>query len=250
LPRPEDARSAISGDYHSRVHPLADLPRLWPTIGLPGIVEGLGTYFTVDLDAMPPVSQPLDGSFAWLTAGQAFDQWSLQRGRDDPVEREADAGGLAVIADGLPLPRAFERFITDPEPRRHVRSATACYLDLGQHAVDFEGGRLVHFLSDQQWVLHWLLWVGVDGHQAVVVTPRPLGFDLDERSLWRSESEDEPATYLAVCSDSFEEFLWRYWAMNELFFRLVSEQQPLADLPAGLRDFAAAYPRTPSPTAR
>ena len=219
------------------------LPRLWPTINLPGIAESRATYSMVDLDAMPRVDIPLDGTLSWLR-GLPPHEPSLRRGPDDPTERDADPDGLAAVAAGVRVPPAFLRFIADPEPRRRIRSATACYLDLGQFAVTFGDGVLVHFLSDQQWVLHWLLWVGQGGSESVLVTPDALGFDEDGGQPVRALDPATPGVSLAVCADSFEEFLYRYWAMNELFYRLAVDNASVRELPPELRAFAEAYPRS------
>jgi hypothetical protein len=231
--------------YDPRVNQLSRLPRLWPTIGMPGIADRMATYWMVDLDSMPSVEAVLDGSLSWLSRTPTHDP-SLTRGPDDPAERDADAAGLHVVAPGASLTSAFRRFIEDPEPRRHIRSATACYLDLAHFSIRVsDGGELVHFLSDQQWVLHWLLYLGPDGSEAVVATPAPLGFD---------DGDDEPvrevdlasARSIAVCADSFEQFLYHYWAMNELFFNLAMDKVPIARLPTELRSYAVQYPRTAS----
>ena len=47
---------------------------------------------------------------------------------------------------------------------------------------------------------------------------------------------------LAVCSDTFEEFLYRYWIDNELFFRLAVDHEPLSALPPEMRAYVAGYP--------
>ncbi len=225
---------------------LPDLRRLWPTIGVPGIFDTWATYSTVDLDSLPPVGAALDGSMAWLLETPTHNP-SLTRGPDDPAERDADADGLRAVVSGRPLPGAFRRFIEDPEPRRHIRSATACYLDLGHFGVRTDdGGELVHFLSDQQWILHWLLYAGPDGSEAVVVTPEPVGFDDGEAEPVREIRLAEWAGSLAVCADSFEQFLYHYWAMNELFFRLAVDEVRLDALPRELQDYAERYPRTAS----
>jgi hypothetical protein len=151
-----------------------------------------------------------------------------------------------VVAPDLRVPRSFRRFIEDPGPRRHVRSATACYLDLGDFPVRVsDGGTLIHFLSDQQWVLHWLLYVGPNGSEAVVTTPEPLGFDDGETEPVHDLDPGAWLGSLAVCADSFEQFLYHYWAMNELFFRLMRAKNPEALRP-DLRAYAERYPRTPS----
>jgi hypothetical protein len=223
---------------------LPGLSRRWWTIGVPGVLERRGaTYWPLPLDALPTVGRAFDGTLRWLLDAPNHDP-SLQCGPDDPAVRDADAGGLHAIAAGLSLPTAFGRFIEDPEPRRHIRSATACYLDLAQFAVGVnDGGLLIHFLSDQQWVLHWLLYVGPDGSEAVVVSPNPLGFDDGELEPLRVVRLEDAEGWLAVCSESFEAFLYRYWIEHELFFRLAVDRMPLEALPAELRSYAEAYPR-------
>jgi hypothetical protein len=151
---------------------------------------------------------------------------------------------LAAVASSVALPPAFRRFIEDLEPRRHIRSATACYLDLGQFAVQVgTEGTLVHFLSDQQWVLHWLLYLGPGGSEAVVVTPDALGFDDGESPPIRQLGEADLPRLLAVCALSFEEFLYRFWAMNEIFFRVAVDKVPVGSLPEELRSYALAHPK-------
>jgi hypothetical protein len=223
---------------------MPGISRLWQTIGVPGVLEYRhATYSPIPLDAMPPLGRALDGTLDWLLNAPAHDP-SLQRGPDDPAERDADAAGLQAIAPALLLPRVFRTFIEDPEPRRHIRSATACYLDLAQFTVAVsDGGVLIHFLSDQQWVLHWLLYLGPDGSEAVVVTPNALGFDEGEGEPIRHVDLNEAANWLSVCSGTFQEFLYRYWVEHELFFRLAVDKMSLEVLPAELRDYAMAYPR-------
>ena len=222
------------------------LPRLWPTIDLPGIAARNRTYWTVDLDALPPIAPMLDGSLGWLLDAPAH-RPSLERGPDDPAERDADREGLRALQAPADLPAAFQRFIDDAEPRRHIRSATACYLDLGQFQVAVKGGgTLIHFLSDQQWVLHWLLYVGPAGEEAVVASAEPLGFDDGETEPVHDLDPEAWRESLAVCGDSFERFLYHYWAMNELFFLIAVDRTGLDDLPGGLREYAHAYPRAPS----
>jgi hypothetical protein len=90
------------------------------------------------------------------------------------------------------------------------------------------GGTLIHFLSDQQWIRHWLLFVGADGAEAVVSTYLPYGF-IDEHEPYDEDDSGrttddlrtfDPASADAiVCADSFSEFLYRFWIENEIFFR-------------------------------
>jgi len=208
------------------------------------------TYRVVNLDAMPPIERFFDGSLDWVRRSPPF-TGSLEGSRDDPTPaRAANANELGALGLRQPLPTAFRAFVEDPEPRRRIRSATLCYLDLGAFPVQVsDGGTIVHFLSDQQWVVHWLLYAGADGTEAVLATADPLGFDIDDGDPVRTIDASAPPASLAVCSDSFEEFLYRYWAMNELFFRLAMDDTPLTELPDELRAYVARYPRKASPAA-
>lgn len=218
---------------------------------MPGVLKlpPYRTYWPVPLDAMPPVGRTFDGTLHWLRDSRSHDR-SLQRGPDDYPERDADAAGLQALVPGWPLPPAFRLFIEDPGPRRHIRSASACYLDLAHFSVRVsDGGMLIHFLSDQQSALHWLLYVGPDGSEAVVVSPESLGFDDGETEPLRLVDLKDPPDSLSVCSDSFEEFLYRFWIENELFFGLAVDKMPLKALPGELRAYAEAHPRDASPPA-
>ena len=67
-------------------------------------------------------------------------------------------------------------------------------MDFADHVVPVaDGGTLVHFLSDQQWSVHWLLYVGPDGKEAVVTTYSAYGFDF-------SPGESDPYYDIATLS--------------------------------------------------
>ncbi len=223
---------------------LGGLRRHWRTNGVPGLLEReWEMYWPLDLDAMPSIGRTLDGTLDWLLEAPSHVR-SLERGPDDATQRDASPAELRAIAPNVTLSGAFRRFVEDPEPRRHIRSATACYLDLGHFPVrTSDGGTLIHFLSDQQWVFHWLIYVGSDGLESVIGSPSPLGFDDGQGPPRRLVTPATDRDELDVCSDTFEEFLYRYWAENELFFRLAVDGSSLNDMPAELREYANGYPR-------
>jgi len=212
------------------------LPRGWPSIDLPGYRDHpeAATYSVFDQALLPPIERELDDGLAWLLAEPAVEH-SLAGGHmyeGEPV-RPANGTQLDALTGelDLELPPAFEKFIRVPEPRSRVRSCTACYLELADFPVSVEdGGWLIHFLSDQQWVNHWLLYVDRDGGEAVISTYPPYGFRLespDEEPAWASDFE--PATShrfthgaaeSMVCADSFSEFLYRFWIENEIWYAL------------------------------
>jgi len=214
---------------------LPSLPRAWWSTDLPGYREHsrpFATYSPFPYSDLPKIEPPLDPGLEWLLA-QPKVQGSLGNvDPGDPVpERSATGSQLAALVGGttVELPPAFRTFVSEPGPRLRVRSATACYLDLGEFRVEVAGGgSLIHFLSDQQWLLHWLLFVGADGSEAIIVTERPLGFGADDRRFARFDPASDDAS---VCAETFSEFLYRFWIENEIWFRAVrnADQMPLTD---------------------
>ena len=70
-------------------------------------------------------------------------------------------------------------------------------------------------------MLHWLLYVGDDGSQAVVATTDPLGFTPDEDAPASVAGPWIPDTNsTVVVAETFEEFLYRFWIENEIWFAL------------------------------
>lgn len=207
--------------------PLDQLARTWASCELPGYrphPAKYATYSGFEYDELPPIERALDDDLAWLECERAVEPSiaSDQPGR----AREATSTNLSgLLADEfLALPPSFTAFVGDLDLQQRVRSCTDCYLDLGDFVVDVEGaGSLIHILSDSQWVLHWLLYVG-ETAEAVIVTPSPLGFELGEESIRRFELG---ATAAAVCAPSFNEFIYRLWLENELWFSLAVEHSAL-----------------------
>ena len=76
--------------------------------------------------------------------------------------------------------------------------------------------------------MHWLLYLGRDGKEAVVATEEPFGFVTDDAVRDRF---DLTAGNPTVCADSFSEFLYRFWIENEIWFRLNSgnSELPITD---------------------
>jgi len=214
---------------------LPSLPRVWWSTDLPGYREHLtpfATYSPFVFADLPRIERALDDDLNWLRAAPTV---SGSLGSADPSGPKPERGATAVeLGDllrdrRLELPRAFRTFVSDPEPRLRVRSSTLCYLDLGQFPVDVPGGgSLIHFLSDQQWVLHWLLYVGADRSEAVVVTESAFGFEVDGASFDRWEPADGG---MSVCAESFSEFLYRFWIENEIWFKCAGSRaaEPLTE---------------------
>jgi hypothetical protein len=137
---------------------LSRLPRDWWGIELPGYREppdGYATYSEFGSD-LPPIERALDQELACLMSEPAVPGSLADNDPTSAPTRPASEQDLIDLLAGthLDLPASFARFINEAAPRTRVRSCTACYLDLADAAVPAPGGSLIHFLSDQQWVLH------------------------------------------------------------------------------------------------
>ena len=216
---------------------LEELERRWPGMELPGYrdhVAGPATYSTFKTDALPVISRDLDDNLLWLCAEPVAPS-SLAEATTPPPCRAATPEQLGELlgTSSITPPASFLNFIKSAEPRKRIRSATDCYLDLAETVVPVStGGILIHFLSDSQFCFHWLLYVGANGEEAVVATREPFGFVHPD--YWSEGARippafapgEEPDAF--VCANSFSEFLYRFWIENEIWYRLAWEHHSLS----------------------
>jgi hypothetical protein len=192
------------------------------------------TYTAFRYDELPSITRDLDDEFRWLCAERVVPS-SLAETTEPPV-RVAEREQLTDLlrSHAIELPPSFLNFIASDEPRKRIRSATDCYLDLAEAVVPVDtGGFLIHFLSDSQFCFHWLLYKGPNGEEAVVATVDPYGFSNpvywhDETSA-RSTFASGEAVDSFVCAASFSEFIYRLWIENEIWFRLKLECSTLTE---------------------
>lgn len=204
-----------------------DLRWAWPSVELPGYrpYSRHATYEDYAYSNLPPVPSHLDPEFEWLRAHPAVPRSLAESSHlDSPV--------LGVLRDGMQVPVSFKRFLESLEPQRRVRSCTDCFIELGDFVAETEdGGRLVHFLSDSQWSLHWLLYLG--DREAILATSSPLCFAEDDDSPREFADPTVPVdlqrTDAALCAETFSEFVYRFWIENEIWFALEMGDGALTD---------------------
>jgi hypothetical protein len=223
---------------------------------------GEGTYAAYPLADMPALDDDLRGAFEWLTpsdyGGLAYmDRPEYAPAPDDPSatpedrllralmgpppERLPSRPGWWPLSDltaeaaenGLALPASMITFLSRPDLHGRVPTCTSCYLDLSRRLLDGpEGGRLVRFMNDQQCVLVWYVLLEKSGH-SVVANPE-----------WNDAETDvvddamEPRNFVR-CAASFEEFAYRFWIENTIWFRK-NKNQPLRPREQAYADAARA----------
>ena len=200
---------------------LDGLSRGWVSIEVPGTASSgkLRTYVRYNHEHLPPAPVYID-SWDWLRAARVYPDSTLGQAQEQAV-RDLTPHALTDLLTASVLPGDFADF-ADPGLRTHLRSATSCCFDLADHLEPVPGGQLLHLISDSQWTMHWLLYVGTDGASAVVTTSRPVGFDLGEEksAYWDSEGWE-----YVRCADTFREFAWRWWMDNEIFWQVTIDHQ-------------------------
>jgi hypothetical protein len=219
------------------VNKLAEaLPKAWPAPDLPGYrnhPRRFATYSIFSYGDLPPLQEASDDQFRWLAGESPKEEWSLRADGGELEKKLREITGET----GITLPRGFGTFLLSPELQARIRSCTACYLELPDHIVltgGAEDGHLIHFLSDQQWCLHWYLHVNPDGEECVLCSPHAYGFDSEASGdLHESSSRPSPINLaeeeVFFCARSFGEFLYRFWIENETWFAL-TDGVPLTEM--------------------
>jgi hypothetical protein len=190
------------------------------TIQVPGSSPRtlFATYVAYPIDELPVPPRDVAG-LEWLKQAPRHPDDYMATAFESAVRDPSPDAVTELLGDLASLPADVRGFIEDGL-RDRLRSATDSYFDLGDSVVPVDGGRLLHLISDSQWVFHWLLYLGDDGDSAVVGTSFPAGFNLDPHDVtfWQKESWG-----YVVVADSFAEFIWRWWMDNEVFYRVAVE---------------------------
>ena len=164
----------------------------------------------------------LDGTFAWLAETPTHDEWAIGDERADDLPAQLDAAIASATDRGLTLPPEFVTFIRTPEWHKHLRSVTACYLNLAETVLPFANGFLLRFLHDQQDCAFWYLYLNTDGSDHCVVSSYEY-FDADEMDY---ELDELKETDFHIWETSFERFMSRFWLENEILFAKYNETAP------------------------
>lgn len=218
--------------------PFSQLKTGWFCFALPGIRDHPSNYTTYSLfayETLPPLQVPEEDSLGWLLSQPLQPRWSLAENGDT----RPDLSKLPDLAarGQVGLPAEFSTLMQSEALQARLRSCTACFLELNNYVVRTRRpaeGVLLHFLSDQQWCLHWHLYLTLSGAHCVLVSGEAYGFDFDPQEPRRAEI-DLLAEEVWLCAPTFAEFLYRFWLENEIFFRLfdklplTAEQQAYAD---------------------
>jgi hypothetical protein len=209
----------------------AHFPRGWFAPNLPGYRETTTTYGCFDYDELPPLEEKLCGDFAWLTPMDDLIQKEMLPFWEDNQTRDQIAANLEHIISeaktrGFTLPDSFLRFMRSEALQRRMPSSTACYFDAPERIVEASApaeGILIRFMNDQQWCILWYLYVEKSGAHAVLASDRAL--DIDDEPQESENEKNQPSFYM--CAQDFEEFIFRCWLENCVWYVLHEKHRPL-----------------------
>jgi hypothetical protein len=209
-------------------------PGVWLSIELAGYrdhPEEYSTYSLFSYESLPPLANDLfRGDFQWLKENSQEDPESEKL--PDP-ESKINRLVSSTSQIGLNLPDEFVMFMSSSDLRNRIRSCTDCYFDLSDQIVEYTStgqGYLIRFLSDSQGCLFWYLYLTEAGEHCVVVSPTYFGCDPNDED---DEDEDDDDDFeledaeVYFCAPGFEEFLYRFWIENEIWYALSYENKPL-----------------------
>lgn len=199
----------------------------WYGTDLRGYRECEDTYCLFPYEGLPPLlPERFTGEFAWLGVMTEKVEAETRPHRPPPAYYTKIIARLASLQDqarelNLSLPEPFIRFMSRPDWQDMIPSCTACYFDLPETIVSSpagDGGYLIRFLNDQQGVLFWYLYLHSDGRSCVLVSPAWM--DDPEFATLEQRLIDMAAAYTCFTSPTFEQFLYRFWLENSLWFAL------------------------------
>lgn len=230
----------------------------WLSFELPNYRPCGGTYDFYEYESIPPIDTSLfTGELAWLKAAaeeeediveeyevdeedseeenvEEVEQDDDEEENEDndveekPVDIEARLQKLAREAQelGLVLPEAFLQLLGSPELQENIPSCTACEFELVDKITPYpgdEGGYIIRFLNDQQGVLTWYLYLTPGGEHCIITSTIFLDLLAEPDYVENPEEKWESAAIANqtfFCSPSFEEFIYRFWLENRLWFKL------------------------------
>ncbi len=141
------------------------------------------TYSRYELDSQPRIER-LTGDLSWLQNEAPASTWAVTQDDDGNHTQVLSPHRLRELNQrNLVIDPAFIVFVEDSSLQSKIRSCTGCYLDLGDFMPhdDQREATFLHFLSDQQWTKHWLLYCPAKSTPAaVIIADHPYGFDVTE----------------------------------------------------------------------
>jgi hypothetical protein len=201
----------------------------WMMFGLPDLRPSSHTYEQTDYNSLPRVPR-IDPHLAWLTPLHPKIDKEMRVHRPDEEGLQTYMKKRErIIAEAralkLALPETFVQLTGSFELQDRIPSCTACYFDLPEKVIESpfrDGDHLIRFLNDQQVCVCWYLYLPAD-ELPFVISSSGDGEEpfLDTTDFAkRADSLAVARKYSALAAKSFDEFIYRFWIENCIWFHL------------------------------
>ena len=201
----------------------------WIMFGLPGLRPSGQTYELTDYNSLPPIPG-IEPQLGWLEPLHPRIDEEMRVYRPDESARTAymenrDRVMAEVRALKLALPETFVRLTGSFDLQDRIPSCTACYFDLPERVIESPfcaGDHIIRFLNYQQACACWYLYLPADESPFVISSSgdghRPYLDAIDFEK--RVKTVDLAKQRTALAARSFDEFIYRFWIENCIWFRL------------------------------
>jgi hypothetical protein len=205
------------------------------------------TYSGYRYESLPPVpKEQFHGRFQWLTeSSKPLILRDSRRYESDirherawvhyleRFEQESPAGLVhlreSALRKGIVIPEDFYTLFSSVKVIGQIKSCTDCFFsvsDLIFHEnPDF--GCMIRFYEDSQTCLLWYLYILPSGDHCIVVSPRYFSdsWYLPAVNFFGDEEGEE----ILFCAESLEEFIYRIWIENQIWYHLSWLRLPLTE---------------------
>jgi hypothetical protein len=146
--------------------------------------------------------------------------------------------------------------MTSSERLDRIPEYAGSWFPPAEHIVPCLGsadGSLIQFLSDQQYVVVWFLYLTPRGEELVIGSVEgnidaAQWEELHDGAGPNAEQMEEVIADAAICAPSFEAFIYRFWLESTLYSKLHGfDDRPLTDAE---RRYLAHYEPAPGASAR
>ncbi|OJJ20807.1 hypothetical protein BKI52_09490 [marine bacterium AO1-C] len=216
---------------------------IWYGVDL-GVVRPINaTYGGEPLEKLPPIAEEhLDSNFGYLsnTAIRELERGMSEhvaitfKSTNEPDFLAEDAQWKAKIdrvqrslPDHIQLPGGLVKFMSSSVAQYLIPSCTACYFDLPTKAMPFhwlgENGYIFHFYRDQQDCVFWYYYVRDYGESCILTSAIPFLDEYAEEGELEGLTDDVVKREVFMTATTFEEFIYRTWIENFLWFSMDGE---------------------------
>jgi uncharacterized protein (TIGR02996 family) len=206
---------------------LTNVEFAWWGTGIGPARESSGTYEQFQYHNQPPLPvETFDGTFTWLRGTEG---WAYHHG---PLWKAFCA---EKRKQGYFVPAEFETFLADRDLPGRIKSCTDNYFEAPPHptgnrpaaehstpSAESEDGLLVTFYADSQYCVLWAILLPREPGRYAPILAGPPGSLFP--GIWNDSEEGSNEGQPVLAASQFEQFLFRWWIENEIWYATVWDE--------------------------